>query len=257
MPPITKETFIWFFKDADWKNKFLIGSLMFLAGYIVPMIGWLGIFVALGYCLAIWRALLRGEPPVPPKWETYDAHFLDGLKATLAGLLYNLPVLLSSMVAFLFLFGGVGISIFMSVGSERASNAVAGMPFLVGLVGFFAMLFLMSGLGLFVAIPYAIAVGQYVRTGKISAGYRLGEVWKIFRANVGGFIGALVLVWAVGIGLSILMVVLYFTVILCLLNQFVLAPILFYQTLMWAYLFGVAYREGCLKAGITLDIPAK
>jgi len=58
---ITKETF-YLFSKTPIEDKFLIGSLMFLAGYIVPVIGWLGMFVAFGYSLSIlrgWRAVKR------------------------------------------------------------------------------------------------------------------------------------------------------------------------------------------------------
>ena len=257
MPPITKETFTWFSKDPEWKNKFLIGSLMFLAGYIVPIIGWLGMFVALGYSLAIWRAQLRGETPVLSQWDKYEINFLDGLKATLASFLYYLPPFVASAAAFLFLFSGIAFAVFTTSGLDRAASIAAWTPLLTGYLGFFVTFLLAGILSLIAAIPCAIAVGQYVRTGKISAGYRFGEIRRIFRANASGFIGALVALWGVGIGLSIVIFLLYFTVILCLLNQFVVAPVLFYQTVMWTYLFGSAYREGCVKAGIVLDTPAK
>ncbi len=35
---------------------------------------------------------------------------------------------------------------------------------------------------------------------------------------------------------------------------FLMAPVHLYLQLMHAYLFGIAYREGCLKAGIPLDV---
>jgi len=213
--------------------------------------------VAFGYCLSILRALARGETPTLPEWDRYEMFFLDGVKAVLAGIGYAIPVILATLGAFIFLMGGVVVSIFTRVNVDRASQAAFPMPLLCGALGFFVILMFVSVLSLILAIPLAIAVGQYARTGAISAAYRLGEVWKIFRANVSGFVAALVLYWAVGIGMSVVTVILYFTIVLCLLSEFVAAPVLFYQTLMWAYLFGVAYREGCIKAGIVLDTPAK
>ncbi|MEW5720919.1 MAG: DUF4013 domain-containing protein, partial [Chloroflexota bacterium] len=226
MPPLTRETLTWFFKDADWKNKFLIGSLMFLAGYIVPIVGGLGMLVAFGYGLSILRALARGETPTPPKWDRYELFFLDGVKAVLAGVGYAIPVILGTLGAFAFLLGGVVVSIFSRVNADRASAVAFPTPLLCGGLGFFALLMLVNVLSLIFAIPLAIAVGQYARTGSIRAAYRLDQVWKIFHANVDGFIVALVLYWAIGIGLSIVTVILYFTVVLCLLSEFVAAPIL-------------------------------
>jgi hypothetical protein len=50
--------------------------------------------------------------------------------------------------------------------------------------------------------------------------------------------------------LSYLISFLYFTIILCCFIPFLMAPLSFYFALMWACLFGMAYREGAAKAGI-------
>ncbi len=248
MPPLTQQTFTWFCQDPDWKNKFLIGSLMFLAGTIVPLVGWLGAIIALGYSVAVWRAILRDEPPRLPDWDHYEHFFLDGLKAILAGVLYLLPIFALVALALLFLFGGLTLAILADANGD-APAAQTLVPFLIGYAGFFVLIFVISLLSVFLAVPYAIAIGQYVRTGQVSAGYRVGQVWRIFRANAGGFIGAFATHWALGIALSCVTFALYLTIILCLLNQFVLAPTLFYQILMWAFLFAHAYRRAVQNLG--------
>lgn len=48
---ITPETLSWAFKDPEWKNKFIIGSALILAGMLIPLVGLLGMFVVYGLSL--------------------------------------------------------------------------------------------------------------------------------------------------------------------------------------------------------------
>jgi hypothetical protein len=257
MPPITRETFAWPFKGEDWKNRFLIGSLMYLAVYLFSVLGWLGVIAAYGYSFVIMRAVMRGDQPTLPKWERYNELLTDGVKGLLSSFGYLVPMSLVILCAILSLCVGLFAPI-LSDASPTSQGNMAYLPWMsAGLIGFFVLTFVAWLIAFVIGIPATIGMAQYLRTGKISAGYRLGEVWKILRANIGGFVGALAINFAIGIGLSTFVLLLNFTIILCCLNQFVMAPVLFYQTLLWAYLFGVAYREGCVKAGLVLDLPAK
>lgn len=253
MQPITQEMFTWYFKDPDWKNKFLIGSILYLAIYIVPIIGWVGMLIAYGYGILIFRDVLRGKQPTLPAWEKYGALLRDGLKANIAGLGYLVLMFLMMIGVLALSLFGMGLSYPSIVGEGRLTSAM--LPaflawFSVGLLGAISLI---TFLGMLVTLPWSIAIGQYARAGQMRAGYRLGEMWKIFRANARGFVIALIAYSAAFIGLNSLAFLLNFTIILCLLSQFVMAPILFYLTLIWAHLFGIAYREGCLNAGVPLD----
>ncbi|MBI5302228.1 MAG: DUF4013 domain-containing protein [Chloroflexi bacterium] len=250
MPPITQETLVWAFKDPDWKSKFLIGSAIALAARFVPLVGILAYFAIYGYCLIMLRAVLRGAAPMLPKWENFGDLFVDGFKSGLAAIGYWLPGMLAMICAYSSMFVMIFADAVTRVSATRDAAQRFPWGILAGYAGFFGFFAIAMVLMLLLMFPMVIAVGQYARTGEIGAGYRISEVWKILRANLGGFIIAFFIGLAIAVGLGMVLQILYFTIILCCLIPFVSAPISFYMTLMWSYLFGMAYREGALKAGL-------
>ncbi len=240
---ITQDTLTWPFKDPEWKNKFVIGSALILAGSLIPIIGWMGMFAVYGYALITMRAVLRGESPTLPKWENFSELLVDGLKATLSAIGYFLPGILALCCAYVFLFA----SIFGAAGLARSSSSASGVGILFGQLGYFTLFFLGMVLVYIGFVPTPIANAQYARTGQITSGYRLGEIWAILRANFVGFL----LAWAIYLGLTMalgyLLIFVYLTIILCLLLPVLVAPVTFYLALLWANLFGMAYRESVAK----------
>ena len=253
MPPITQDTLTWYFKDVDWKNKFLVGSLFMLIATFVPGVGLLGYQVVYGYALVVMRATMRAEPLTLPKWERYGELFVDGFKAGLAAFGYLIPGIIAIVGAYGLIIVAIVLESTLWIPTTRAGEPAIPWLLLIGNAGLFLALGFAMLWFIATVIPIAIAVGQYARTGQIRAGYRLREVWDILRANIGGFVLALFVFCAIAIGISFLLQIVYMTIILCCLLPFISAPISFYLTLNWAYLFGLAYREGARKAGIALE----
>lgn len=240
---ITQETLAWSFKDADWKNKFIIGSALALASSVLPIIGLLGIFAVYGYALIIMRAVMRGESPTLPKWDKLGELVVDGLKATVTAIGYFVPGILALCCAYVFLFA----TIFGSASISKESSGAVGVGFLIGQLGYFLLLFGGMVLLFIGAVPTPISVGQYVRTGQITSGYRVREIWTILRANFIGFFLAWALYLGIAMALSYLLMFVYFTIIFCLFLPVLLAPVTFYLALLWATLFGAAYGEAVEK----------
>lgn len=239
---ISQETFTWLFKDPDWKNKFIIGSALVFAASAVPVIGWLGIFVVSGYGLLLMRAAMRGESLTLPKWENFGALFVDGFKAALSTAGFWIPGILAFICAF-----GSWFGFLFSLPSSRSTYSALPATFPIVFIAYF--LGLMIGISLSY-LAYGIAplsVAQYLRTGQIGAGYRVREMYRIVRADLGAYF----LAWVAFLGLSVLLSVVtvfaYTTIILCSVLPFLIAPIGFYFNLMWAALFGAAYRESIAK----------
>lgn len=247
---ITQETLTWPFKDPEWKNKFIIGSALALAGTLIPLVGLLGLLVVYGYALIIMRQVMQGEAPKLPKWDKLGEMFIDGLKAMVSSLGYFIPVVLISCCSLLFLFTAMFGGIALSSNSTRGVNAGFPLMFIAWELGFFVTIGIVTLLFILGIIPTPIAVGQYARTGEIGAGYRVREVWQILRSNMSGFL----LAWVIYVGFvyvtSFSVYFAYATIILCFLLPVILAPISFYLSLLYAIVFGMAYREGIAKAGI-------
>ncbi len=247
---ITQETLSWPLKDPEWKNKFIIGSALILAGSLIPLVGLFGLFVVYGYALIIMRAVMRGESPTLPRWDNLGELLLDGLKAALSTLGYFIPGVLLFCCSYVFFFAAMFGGAALSSGPSRGASAGFPLMFIVGEIGFFVSLGIAMTVFLLGTIPTPIAVAQYARTGEIGAGYRMHEVWQILRANVSGFL----LAWIIYVGIlyitSFLVYFAYATIILCFLLPVIIAPIGFYLSLTYAVIFGMAYREGIAKAGL-------
>ena len=85
------------------------------------------------------------------------------------------------------------------------------------------------------------------------AAFRIGEWWKVLRANLSGFLAALIVVLGVVYVLYIGFYALYMTIILCFLAPFVGMVIGFYTMVVSAAAIGDAYRAGVQKLA---DAPA-
>src|SRR3546814_6276942 len=61
------------FTDPQWKNKFLIGGLLTLAGYALPILPLLFVY---GYCAQIMRRIIieKGEPYLPEWQDRSEEH---------------------------------------------------------------------------------------------------------------------------------------------------------------------------------------
>jgi hypothetical protein len=63
-------------KDTNARKQFMIGALVYLLAFIIPI---LPILVITGYMVRIVRQVLRNEKPHMEPWENWQEMFLDGL----------------------------------------------------------------------------------------------------------------------------------------------------------------------------------
>ncbi|MGB8645313.1 MAG: DUF4013 domain-containing protein [Anaerolineae bacterium] len=248
---LTQQDFTWMFRDPEWKQKFLTGSLIALAGLIPPLFLVAGPLI-LGYALILMRSQMRSEPRTLPRWTDFGQLFIDGVKALLASAGYVLPGYILwfidfALVIVLSMLGSFGLAAARESPDQAAPFASLFLLQWLGFVFFFAVGWVLAMIGL-VFTP--VAMGEYLRTGRIGAGYQLRQVWGILRANAGGFALAWLVYFGIAFGLSFAVTLLEYTIILCCLIPFLMAPIQLYIQLMFAQLFGAAYRDGAQKAGL-------
>lgn len=229
-------------QDPQWQGKFVIGSALTLAGYIIPIVPTL--FVG-GYILRVMRQTLAGQAPTLPKWDDWGEMFRDGLSVFVIGLVYFLPALIVWLV-------GIGLyfatSFYLPFAAATGADEVEIMAqFMLLTFGSMGVMFLSMALAtLFsilggIALPIAIA--HFLAEGRLGAAFRLRQWWPILKVDKLGYFAA----WVVVAGLLGVMymglMVLYSTMILCFLLPILGAPIGFYLSLVGAAVFGQTYRE--------------
>ncbi len=233
------------FKDVAWKNKFLIGSLVVLVSFVIPVVPYLALY---GYMMQIMRRVIveEGEPFLP-EWNDWGKLLTDGLKLFGAVFIYMLPIFILLAIGFGFMFVLIIamplLAEMVNPDSEGAGALFSLMPLassLVILIVFSAtMLF---GLALGLIMP--AIMGHVVATDDFSAAFRWREWWPVFRTNLSGFLMAQVVVLALSFGINSVLSILYYTIIFCCLLPIILAPVTIYISVIQGVIYAQAYREG-------------
>ena len=256
--PSLKTIFKFPFQGAGWEKRFLVGTLLTFISFIIPIVP--VIFVC-GYLLEVMRRAVKGEEMVLPEWTDWGKLGLDGLKYFLVNLVFLLPGTLIYVVGFGFYF----LATFgMSFGSALAQNS-RGLPeafvpvFLLAFLVFFISMFLGPLLFFLGAIPLPAAIANLAAEGQLAAGFRLRQWWPALWKNKLGYF----ITWTILFGLFFILYLVFFlvyiTCILCWLIPFVLAPMGFYLSLVYAALFGLTFRESleAQAAETPLEPPAE
>jgi len=244
-----KELLAFPFQDQDWKNKLLIGSLIVFAGFAIPLIPFIFLY---GYMMQIMHHIIaeKGKPFLP-KWDDWGKLFIDGVKLLGVVLVYMLPVIILMMIGsfIIFLLPMLGIPVAIIGGEENpeAAGAIMGILGIVSMIAFFIIMGISIIYGLAIGIVLPATMGHVAATGDFGAAFRLKEWWAIFKANVGGFLLAYLIVFAVSMVLNSLLMFLYCTIILCCIAPLLTAPITLYTLIISGALFGEAYRDGIQK----------
>jgi hypothetical protein len=239
------------FNDPRWQTKFLIGSLLILAGYFIPFVP--GIFLY-GYAFQIMHRIIveKGEPYLP-EWDDWGKLFTDGGKIMGAVFIYSLPFLL-------LVCGGFGLFFALSIGAGAiSSNPETGTPpeAVLPLIGMGVWFFTIT-IGTILVFPLVIilpvAIGHLVATNDFAAAFRPREWWPIFKANWAGYLVSYALLLGFWMVLSFAIQILYVTIILCCLVPFILIFITMYMTVIGSVLFGQAYRAGVEQVGLGTEV---
>jgi hypothetical protein len=243
-----KQLFGYPFQDIRWKHKFLIGSLVVLAGFIIPLIPFCFVY---GYMAQIMRRIIVEEgDPYLPEWDDWGQLFMDGLKLLGAILLYSLPIIVLFFAAYILFFAMVGLSAAATGAAESAGEAPSALVAIGPLAGilFFCVAFAaIMILSLAIGLLSPAIMGHVVATNEFSAAFRIREWWSIFRANIGGFLIAYVVVLAISVAFSFGISLIYLTIILCCFLPFILAPATVYMLAIYGVVFAEAYRAGVQK----------
>ena len=102
-------TFLW--EDPRWKEKIAIGTgVTLVSGMLMPiLIGIVGIFIMMGYCIRVTENVRDGNPYPLPEWDQWSEDLARGFKLFVVTVVWALPALLLSLpIAFGGVMMGVG-----------------------------------------------------------------------------------------------------------------------------------------------------
>jgi hypothetical protein len=236
------------FQGEKWGVKLLIGSALTFGGFIIPIVPLLPVF---GYFGQIMKGVIvREEDPEMPVWNDWGTLFLDGLKLLGAVIIYLLPALILGIGGYA-LFMLLDFSMAFSAASITQSSSgplsLAMIAFIFGMIVGLAIMLLGIAVGVATVIILPPALGNMLAKEKFEAAFHFREWWPILKANLGGFIVAVMLAMGLFYLLYMLAIVLYATIILCFLLPFVFACILFISGSTGFSFYAVAYRDGVRK----------
>jgi len=225
------------FQDRESRKRFLLGCLLSMASFIIPILPWL---VVSGYGAILIRQVLNGEKPHLVPWENWDVLLKDGARLFGIRLIYASPLILLMIPIFLLSFA---FPLFPALTQNGDSHHLS----------MFLLVFSMAMTGLFILImPLSLAVGLIVPAAEIhviakddfSAGFQVKEWWAIFKKNWGGFVVALAILYALMMVMSFAMQIMMFTIVLLCLLPLFLPAVSMYYTIVQYVAFTQAYKDG-------------
>ncbi|WP_114577158.1 DUF4013 domain-containing protein [Saliphagus sp. LR7] len=205
--------------STDWERTVLIGGLLTVFSFLL-----IPAFVVMGYLLGVFRATMHGDTERPPVFDDWGALAVDGLKGYVIAFVYGLVPAVVLGGTFVFGFAG------LASGSD-AGALTGGLVLLAGGL-------LTAGLWLAVAYVLPAALLNYAETGRLGAGFAVGDITPMLtnRAYMRAFAYALVAGVAFGVVAGLLNVV-------PVLGAIASAFVGFYVAVTVAYIYGRTYAE--------------
>ena len=198
--------------DEQWIVKVLIGALI----GIVPIVN----LAAMGYIIRTVKNIIdRQETPLP-EWSDFGEHFVKGLMAFVAGLIYTVPLwILACPMMLVNDASGYGYG-----DGPRNVWALAG-----ACLGFLGALY-----GILVDVVLPAAVSKYAVTGEFAAFFHFGEIFRYIGKNLGNYIIALLVTVLAMIAASLI------GTIACVIGLAITMP---FAALIAAHLFAQVYIQ--------------
>jgi len=230
------------FTDPRWFQKMLVGALLVLASMIIWVIP--SVFVT-GYLSRISRRIISGDGQAAlPEWDDWGKLFVDGIKLVGISFIYSIPMLISILATYAMMFiPYIGMLSSMSDWSGHVMNN--------GFPSSFFLIFLMypmMGVGILISLVTAVflppALMHVIARDSFSAGFHFSDWWKVFRANLGGFMIANLITLANLTVLYFVTYILMMTIVLGCLSPLVTIATSIYLGALTFTLYAQAYRTG-------------
>jgi len=222
------------FKDAEARKFFLIGCAVSLAAFIIPVIPYLVLF---GYTARIAKQIFNGESPRMIAWDDWEGMFKDGARMFGVRMIYSLPI-------FIIVFPLMLVGIAMPFVADSVNSANADAIIVIFSMIMLAAMCLIIPISLPLAAIIPAAEMHAVEKSEFAAGFRFGEWWAIFRANLSGFIAAFAIYAVASTALTFVLQIIMATLILSCLLPILLPAITTYLMLIMYTTIAQAYKVG-------------
>ena len=157
--------FSYVFEDEDWVKKLALASVLCLTVIgIIPVLGW---------GLEVIRRVIKEDPEPLPNWTEFGQYFVKGLLVILVGFVYSLPIIVVGSCN-----AGAG-ALLGNTGEDFAT------PLIWILTTCLSCLYVLYGLGISLVIPAAL--GNYAASGEFGSVFKLGEIFRIVKDNLGNY----------------------------------------------------------------------
>ena len=156
------KAFTFVFEDEDWIKKIGVGGLISL----IPVIG---VLLVLGWGVEVTKRVIKGEAEILPDWSDFGGYLTRGFLVFLVAFVYMLPVILiqaCSSIPFLV---------------ENPDETLT-IIFSIVAICFGCVTFIYS-IAAYMILPAAVA--SYAVTGELGAAFKLGELFKLVKENLG------------------------------------------------------------------------
>ena len=228
------QTFSFPFKDADSRKYFLIGCLVSLTAFIIPL---LPFFILYGYAVRIVKQIMNNESPRMVAWDDWGDMFKDGAKMFGVRIIYSIPILI--LVTPLFI-----SSIIMPILMSNSHGSQMNTLFPILMVIIFGTICILIPISLLLAVIIPAAEMHVVDQDEFAAGFRIREWWVILRANLSGFIAAFAIYIVSTIILGFAIQLIGATLIFACLLPFLLPAMMMYILLIMYTTIAQAYKGG-------------
>jgi len=223
-------------KETEARKQFLIGTLVYLAAFIIPIIP---VLLATGYVMRIMRQVLNGEQPRMVEWDEWTEMFTDGARLFGVRLIFMLPIFLLLCPLMVL---NIALPFIIENAGQNADWIAVFFPLFIGV---FFLLFM--PLSILISIILPVAEVHVTDKGEFAAGFRFREWWAIFRTNWSGFLLALAIAYAVSFALTLIVQFAMLTLVLICVLPFILPAIGLYMSLVMYTAFAQAYKIGKAK----------
>lgn len=189
--------FTYIFEDRQWTEKMVL-TVVLAALALVPLFGLVALAALLGYVLELVQNVRSAERYPLPRWDRLGEKITSGGSVLVAGLVYNLPLLLFSCCALALPLGLTGDSSGFFGTSFTVVLACCAIPLLIVYT-------------LFTWPMLALGAVRFADTGSIGAFFQFGDLfytlysdlpttvrWMIFSTLANVLTGLLVVIPCLG-----------------------------------------------------------